>query len=37
MFLDVGDERARKNKETALGCGNIREIRHSGVTNAVCG
>ena len=33
MFLDVGDERSRKNKETALGCGNIREIRHSGVTS----
>lgn len=33
MFLDVGDERSRKNKKTALGCGNIREIRHSGVTS----
>lgn len=33
MFVDVGDERSMKNKETALGCGNIREIRHSGVTS----
>lgn len=30
MFVRVGDKSMR-NKETALGCRNVREIRHSGV------
>lgn len=33
MFVGVGDERSMKNKETVLGCRNIRKTRHSGVTS----
>lgn len=33
MFVGVGDERFVKNKETALGCGDVRKIKHSGVTS----
>ena len=33
MFVGVGDERSMKNKETVLGCGNIRKTRHGGVTS----
>lgn len=33
MFVGVGDERSMKNKETVLGCRNIRKTRHGGVTS----
>lgn len=31
--MGVGDERSRKIKEATLDCGNVRKIRHTGVTS----
>lgn len=31
--MGVEDERSVKNRETALGCRNVRKIRHGGVTS----